>query len=165
MAERSFQYSQVYSGRRNFWIKPTAGKQKAWSKQYLVPDIWTVSSDKVPSNMRKMGDSDHPAHAQSIIRVFAVHSFFLWYPVIMLADSEGPDLGLRCPHMLADTFSPGEAHINNHIPLIPAVLWSIIQCLFETYYKPFANWTYALRLVWVGSAKFKFNQMNQVSVN
>ena len=75
------------------------------------------------------------------------------------------DLGLRCPHMPEDTFLPGEARINNHIPLIPAVLWSIIQCLFETYYKPFANWTYALRLVWVGSAKFKFNQMNQVSVN
>ena len=46
--------------------------------------------------------SDHPAHAQSIIRAFAFHSYIHKYPMILLADSEGPaqsDQGLHCPHI------------------------------------------------------------------
>ena len=34
---------------------------------------------------------DHPAHAQGIYRGFALHSYILCYPVILLSDSEGPD--------------------------------------------------------------------------
>ena len=40
---------------------------------------------------QKCADSDHPAHAQSIIQVFVLHSYILLYPMILLADSEGPD--------------------------------------------------------------------------
>ena len=49
-------------------------------------------------------DSHHPAHAQSTIRAFTLYSYFLWYAMILLADSESPsqtmmiirvDLGLR----------------------------------------------------------------------
>ena len=55
--------------------------------------------------------SNHPAHAQSIIRAFALHSY------ILLANSPCPeqtahaDLSLSCPHMPVDTFSHGVAHI------------------------------------------------------
>ena len=38
----------------------------------------------------KRADSDYPAHAQSIIRAIALHSYILQYPLILLADSEGP---------------------------------------------------------------------------
>ena len=50
-------------------------------------------------------DSDHPAPAQSII--WAFHSYILWYQMILLVDSEGPDktdLGLHCLHMPEDTW-------------------------------------------------------------
>ena len=63
--------------------------------------------------------SDHPAQAQSNIRAFALHLYIprMWYPIILFADSEGPDqtakaladLRLRCPHLLEDTFSHGVA--------------------------------------------------------
>ena len=59
----------------------------------------------------KCAKSHHPVQAQSIIRAFALHSYILSYPVILVADSEGPDqtaqadLGLRCPIMPEDTFS------------------------------------------------------------
>ena len=49
-------------------------------------------------------DLDHPAHAQSIIRAFALHSYILQYLMILFADRECPDahaqsdLGLRCQH-------------------------------------------------------------------
>ena len=55
---------------------------------------------------------------QSIIQAFALHSYILLYPMILLADSEGPDqiadaqadLGHHCPHT-PDTFSNGMAYI------------------------------------------------------
>ena len=40
-------------------------------------------------------DLDHPAHGQNIIRVFALHSYILWYPVILLAEREGSDKTAR----------------------------------------------------------------------
>ena len=57
------------------------------------------------------------AHAQNIIRVFALNTYILYYPMTLLADSEGPDqtahsqaqLGLRCPHILEDTFLLGRS--------------------------------------------------------
>ena len=66
----------------------------------------------------KCADSDPPAHAQSIIRAFAFHSYILWYPMILLADSEGPDqtaqadLCLLCPHIPEHTFSHGAAQVS-----------------------------------------------------
>ena len=41
-------------------------------KTILSEMRWALSSENVPSNMRKFADSDHPAHAQSIIRAFAL---------------------------------------------------------------------------------------------
>ena len=38
----------------------------------------------------KCAGSDHPVYAQSINRAFC-HSYFLQFPMILLADSEGPD--------------------------------------------------------------------------
>ena len=39
----------------------------------------------------KCAGSHHPALVQSIIRAFALYSYILLYPLILLADSEGPD--------------------------------------------------------------------------
>ena len=39
----------------------------------------------------KFRDLDNPAHAQSIIRAFALHPSILKYPMILLVDSEVPD--------------------------------------------------------------------------
>ena len=36
-------------------------------------------------------DSDHLAHVQSIMQAFALHSYILKHPMILLADSEGSD--------------------------------------------------------------------------
>ena len=36
----------------------------------------------------KCADSDHPAHTQSNIRAFALHSYILWYPMILIQDNE-----------------------------------------------------------------------------
>ena len=41
-------------------------------------------------------DSDHLVHVQSIIQDFALHSYMLQYPMILLVDSESPDRLLRC---------------------------------------------------------------------
>ena len=69
--------------------------------------------------MRKCADSDHPAHAQSIIRaLLSVHTFcsiqYLCKRIVKAgsacADAQA-DLGLRCPHMPKDTFSQGAAQI------------------------------------------------------
>ena len=47
----------------------------------------------------------------------------MWYPMILLADSEGPDQGLRCPHMYEDTFSRGAAWIISHLTLNWFTTW------------------------------------------
>ena len=39
----------------------------------------------------KSAVSDHPAHTRSTIQAFTLHSYILYYPMIVLADSEGPD--------------------------------------------------------------------------
>ena len=97
------------------------GKLQLFSSLYNCgPRIkWAMSHEKVPSNMHKCVDFEIPVHAQSIIPTFALHSYILWYHMILLADSEGPDqavdvqaeLGLRCPHMPKDTFSHGAAQV------------------------------------------------------
>ena len=43
----------------------------------------------------KCVDSDHPAIAQSFIRAFALHSYILKYPIILLANNRDPDLTAR----------------------------------------------------------------------
>ena len=50
----------------------------------------------------KYTDSDHPAHAQIIIRVFALYSYILRYPMILLADSEGPNHTVRMHRLIWD---------------------------------------------------------------
>ena len=47
--------------------------------------IWAASSEKVPSRIHFI------LHMQGLIRVFALHSNSLYCPMIILADSEGPD--------------------------------------------------------------------------
>ena len=72
-----------------------------------------MSSIKCLQTCTKCADSDHPAHAQSIIRVFTLDSYILQYPMIPLADTEGPDqtvdvqagLGFCCPHMPEHVFA------------------------------------------------------------
>ena len=49
---------------------------------------------KTCSGIAKCADSDHTAHAQCIIRAFALHSYIL-YQMIRLVDSEGPDQTAR----------------------------------------------------------------------
>ena len=44
----------------------------------------------MPWNMRKM-HKYYQVHAQSIILSFALNSYILQYPMILLADSEEPD--------------------------------------------------------------------------
>ena len=56
-----------------------------------VPSAELHQAEKVPSNMLRKADSDHPAHAQCISRVFALHLYIVYYPEILLADCEGPD--------------------------------------------------------------------------
>ena len=43
----------------------------------------------------KCADSDHPAIAQSPVRAFALHSYILKYPIILLANNRHPDLTAR----------------------------------------------------------------------
>ena len=62
--------------------------QPLWSFFYLdfmfdLLSIWSESREK--SAFKRAKCTDYPAHAQSIIRVFALHSY------ILLAYSEGPD--------------------------------------------------------------------------
>ena len=39
----------------------------------------------------KFADSDHLSHALSIIRAFAFKSYTLFYPMILLGNTKGPD--------------------------------------------------------------------------
>ena len=48
----------------------------------------------------KYANSDHPAHAQSIIRAFALHSYIPRYPMKLLADREGPDQTARMRRLI-----------------------------------------------------------------
>ena len=51
-------------------------------------------------------------------RLELANTCVLYYPVILFADSEGPDaqsdLGLRCPHKPEHKFSHGEAQLYMH---------------------------------------------------
>ena len=42
----------------------------------------------------------HPTHAQSLIRAFAVYWYILSCPMILLADSEGPDQTARMRRLI-----------------------------------------------------------------
>ena len=48
-------------------------------------------AEKCFQTCAKRADSDHPAHAQSLIRAFVLHWYILLYPMILLADCEGAD--------------------------------------------------------------------------
>ena len=39
----------------------------------------------------KCAASDHPVHAPSFSGVFALHSYIMLYPMILIADNEGPE--------------------------------------------------------------------------
>ena len=79
-------------------------------------------------NVPQSADSDHPAHAQSIIHASALDSYILQYPMILLADSEGPDQTARMRSLIwafavrispMTSFSQGAAYIVcSHIRLI-----------------------------------------------
>ena len=90
-----------------------------------------MSREKVPSNMHKI-DSDHPAHAQSMIWAFALQSYILYNPMIwLISDSKSPDqtasvqadLGQRhffawCgPHFVRGSFVVD----NHHVKEIPSM--------------------------------------------
>ena len=64
--------------------------------------MWHLGLVKQKSalNKRKNVDSDQPEHAQSIIRALALHSYIMWYPVILLADREGPDQTARMRRLI-----------------------------------------------------------------
>ena len=49
---------------------------------------------------------------------FLFQSYILEHPVILLVDSEGPDLGLRCSHMFDNTFRMVRP-ISPRLPYIP----------------------------------------------
>ena len=57
--------------------------------------VWSSSSEKVLRTCATRADSDHPAHMQSIIRTFSLHSYILWYLMLLLEDSESPDQTAR----------------------------------------------------------------------
>ena len=49
-----------------------------------------VKRKKCLRTCAKCADSDHPSHAQSLIRAFALHWNILQHPMIQLVDSKGP---------------------------------------------------------------------------
>ena len=74
----------------------------------MLKILWAVPSENVLWTCAKCSDSNHPAHAQSIIKAFALHSYTsvvaidsvcgLWRPWSDCASAQS-DQGLRCPHM------------------------------------------------------------------
>ena len=53
-----------------------------------ITNVWDLSSEKVPPNMCKMHEFRSCTYTR--YRLFAVNSYILLYPIILLADSEGP---------------------------------------------------------------------------
>ena len=53
--------------------------------------VRAASGENCLQTCAKSAGSDHSAHAWSIIRTFALHPCIWWYPIILLADIEGPD--------------------------------------------------------------------------
>ena len=51
--------------------------------------VWAASSKGVQCT--KCADLEQTAYAQNIIQAFGLHSYILQNPMILLADSEGPD--------------------------------------------------------------------------
>ena len=93
-----------------------------------------MSSVKVPSKMRKCADSDHLAHTQSIILAFSLYSYGLKYPMILLADSEGPDQSVWMRRLTWDfviRICP-ETRFGRRDPLIKYTLMDLCSlCSFE----------------------------------
>ena len=77
--------------------------------------MWAVSSEKGAFERAKNAHSDHPAHAQSIIRAFALHSYILKYPMILLADSEGPDQTARMRRLIWAFAVRIRSYIRRHV--------------------------------------------------
>ena len=64
--------------------------------------------------------SDHTSHAQSIIRVFALNYYVLQYPMILLADSEGPDQTARMRRLIwafATLIMPEKTFLHGAVPM------------------------------------------------
>ena len=79
------------------------------------------------------GYSYHPAHAQSLIRAFALHWIFLQYLMILFADSEGPDQtahprslinAFAVPTWPESTSSLGRAQMLNQWPYKSVFEWN-----------------------------------------
>ena len=57
------------------------------SLQTLLLIKWVALSERnYIRACAKRADSDHPAHAQSIDRAFGLHSYILYYSIILIAD-------------------------------------------------------------------------------
>ena len=55
---------------------------------------------KLPSNGAISTYSDHPAHAQTITRAFALHSYILQHRINLLSDIEDPDQTARIRRLI-----------------------------------------------------------------
>ena len=72
-------------------------------------------------------EPDHPVHAQSIIRAFALLLYILQFSAILLTDSKGPGRTVRMPE---DTLSHGTIHMIDDFssagqcPLNSSTLWA-----------------------------------------
>ena len=97
--------------RRHFFKWRSPSKQSAYSSNMITlftlnihtPLFLTIfgmcQAKQYRQTFAKCTDLDHPAYAQSIIWAFALHSYILKYPMILLVDSQGPDQTARM-HML-----------------------------------------------------------------
>ena len=129
-------YKSSETERKPFWF--LLWEKHFWPQSifstYIVPVrvIWAASSENVPSSMLS-SDSDHPAHAQSIIRASAfIHSVVSndsvsrqWRPW----SSAQSDLGLGCPHMTRREIFAWWAHfILIHEVQVPELLYMYRKC-------------------------------------
>ena len=76
-------------------------RQSLWSHVYLAHPLsfkWAASKTCLRI-CAKCIFSDHPVYAQNIIRAFALHSYILLHPIILLANSEDPDQTAQMPSL------------------------------------------------------------------
>ena len=68
--------------------------------KYTVNLIWAGSSKKVPSNMRKIRRFRSSCSCAEYRPGLGSHSHILWCPMILLADSAGPDQTARMHRLI-----------------------------------------------------------------
>ena len=101
--------------------------------QFSPHPRWAASSEKLPSNMRKMSEFRSSYACAKYHPDFIHHSYIVKCPIILSAISEGPDqtaqvdLGLRCPHMFEDIFSQG--HCSDYDTFGHMGTWKILRSL------------------------------------